>query len=213
MTYHVYILRSPDGRLYIGQTQDLSRRLREHNDSDDRTTLYTKKYPGPWKLIYTEILFSRSDAIRRERQLKGGQGRQWIKEILTIQRDSKDTTDFISKIKVDVFQNRIFVFSPKGDVFDLIEGSTPIDFAYAVHTEVGNKAVGALINDKMAPLDTKLKNGDVVDIQIEKNRKGPNHDWLKFVKTNRAKEKIRNATKSSTASKLRKLFPGGKIDY
>jgi len=136
----------------------------------------------------------------------------WIRELLDIQRSSKDTSDFISKVKVDVFQNRIFVFSPKGDVFDLVEGSTPIDFAYAVHTDIGNKAVGARVNDKNVPLDGKLKNGDVVEIKTEKSRKGPNRDWLKFVKTNRAKEKIKTATRSMAAKGLRKLFTG-KLDY
>lgn len=82
MPYHVYILRNPAGRIYIGQTQDLSRRLREHNDPADRTTRHTKKYPGPWTLIHAEPHVSRAATMRRERQLKGGQGRQWISDTL-----------------------------------------------------------------------------------------------------------------------------------
>ena len=106
-------------------------------------------------------------------------------------------------------QDRIFVFSPQGDVFDLPEKSTPIDFAYLVHTEIGNKATGTLVNNKMSTLDQPLKNGDLVEIIIEKNRKGPNRDWLKFVKTNRAKEKIRNALKkTSRLEQIRKIIPG-----
>jgi GTP pyrophosphokinase len=132
---------------------------------------------------------------------------RWIQEILNIQRQAENTSDFISQIKLDVFRDRIFVFSPRGDVFDLPEGSTPIDFAYLVHTEVGNKAMGSLINNKMAPLDKELKNGDMVEIIIDKKRKSPNRDWLKFAVTNRAKEKIRHATKSSRLEQIRRIFP------
>jgi GTP diphosphokinase / guanosine-3',5'-bis(diphosphate) 3'-diphosphatase len=132
---------------------------------------------------------------------------RWIQEILNIQRQAENTSDFISQIKLDVFRDRIFVFSPRGDVFDLPEGSTPIDFAYLIHTEVGNKAMGSLINNKMAPLDKELKNGDMVEIIIDKKRKGPNRDWLKFAVTNRAKEKIKHATKSSRLEQIRRIFP------
>ena len=82
--------------------------------------------------------------------------------------------DFIQKIKIDIFQKRKFVFTPKGDVLDMPEGATPVDFAYAVHTEIGNHATGALVNNTMASLDQELKNGDMVEILIEKKRKGPN---------------------------------------
>ncbi len=132
----------------------------------------------------------------------------WVKEILNIQREAENTNEFIDKIKLDVFRNRIFVFSPRGDVFDLPEASTPIDFAYIVHTEIGNKTTGALVNNKMAALDQELKNGDQVEIITDKNRKGPNRDWLKFVKTNRAKEKIRHSTKKSKFESIKKIFPG-----
>ena len=132
----------------------------------------------------------------------------WVKEILQIQRDAENTKDFIKQIKFDVFKNRIFVFSPKGDVFDLPEASTPVDFAYSIHTEVGNQATGALVNDKMGALDEELKNGDLVEIITDKKRKAPNRDWLKFVKTHRAREKIKQATKTSKMGQLRNLFPG-----
>ena len=132
----------------------------------------------------------------------------WVQEILNIQRQAENTNDFINKIKVDVFHNRIFIFSPRGDVFDLPEDSTPIDFAYTVHTEIGNKTTGALVNNKMSPLDQTLKNGDLVEIITDKKRKGPNADWLKFVKTHRAKEKIRQSTKSSRFGQIKKIFPG-----
>jgi len=132
----------------------------------------------------------------------------WVKDILNIQRHAKSTDDFINTIKLDVFHKRIFVFSPKGDVFDLPEGSTPVDFAYHVHSEIGNKMNGAMINNKIASLDEPLKNGDSVEIIIDKKRKGPNSDWLKFVKSNRAKEKIKYASKGSRFSQLKKIFPG-----
>jgi len=132
----------------------------------------------------------------------------WVKEILDIQRQAKNTDDFINTIKLDVFHKRIFVFSPKGDVFDLPEGSTPVDFAYHVHSEIGNKMNGAMINNRIASLDEPLKNGDSVEIVIDKNRKGPNSDWLKFVKSNRAKEKIKYASKNSRFSQLKRIFPG-----
>ncbi len=132
----------------------------------------------------------------------------WIKDILNILRQSEGSKDFINKIKLDVFSNRIFVFSPRGDVFDMPEKSTPIDFAYMIHTEIGNKATGALVNNKMAALDTPLRNGDMVEIIIDKKRKGPNRDWLKFVKTTRAKEKIKHATKKSKLEQIKKIFPG-----
>ncbi len=130
----------------------------------------------------------------------------WIKDILTILRQN-DGKDFLQNMKFDVFKDRIFVFSPKGDVFDLPEGSTPIDFAYAVHTEIGNHATGALINNKIAPLNQTLKNGDVVEIIVDRNRKGPNRDWLKFVQTNRAKEKIKQATRASRLEQIKKIIP------
>jgi len=142
---------------------------------------------------------------------KDGQGKvkrvepRWIEEILNIQRQAKDSDEFIRKIKLDVFRDRIFVFSPKGDVFDLPEGATPIDFAYEVHTDIGSKAVGALVNDKMASLDKPLQSHDTVEIITDKNRKGPNRDWLKFVKTAKARDKIRQSTKASTLEQIKRI--------
>jgi GTP pyrophosphokinase len=133
---------------------------------------------------------------------------KWIQEILNIQRQAKNSNEFIQKIKLDVFRDRIFIFSPKGDVFDLPEGSTSIDFAYEVHTEVGNKAVGVLVNDKMSSLDKPLQNGDSVEIITDKNRKGPNRDWLKFVKTARARDKIKSSSRATAMEKFKNMIPG-----
>ncbi len=130
---------------------------------------------------------------------------KWVKEILEMQKSSSNANDFIKKIKLDVFQNRIFVFSPKGDVFELPEGATPIDFAYAVHTDIGNQASVALVNEKVTTLDHRLKNGDLVEIKVNKNRKGPNHNWIKFVKTKRAREKIKQNCRGAG---IKKFIPG-----
>lgn len=119
----------------------------------------------------------------------------WIKEILETQKNIKNTNEFINEVKLNIFKHRIFVFSPKGDAFELPDRSTPIDFAYAVHTEIGNKASVAFVNEKISTLSQELSNGDVVDIKTEKNRKGPSLNWLKFVKTKKAKEKIRYYSK------------------
>ncbi|KKR33359.1 MAG: (P)ppGpp synthetase I, SpoT/RelA [Candidatus Falkowbacteria bacterium GW2011_GWF2_39_8] len=120
----------------------------------------------------------------------------------------ENTQDFIKQAKFEIFRNRIFVFTPKGDVYDLPSGSTTIDFAYAVHTEIGSHCIGSMINDKMAPLDTELKSGDMVEIIIDKNRKGPSRDWLKFAKTSRAKNKIKALSKESRFEQIRRYIPG-----
>jgi GTP diphosphokinase / guanosine-3',5'-bis(diphosphate) 3'-diphosphatase len=131
---------------------------------------------------------------------------QWIKEILEIQKENQDTKKFIKEIKGNVFQNRIFVFSPKGDVIELPEKSTPIDFAYAIHTDIGNKATQALVNEKIAGVDTELKNGDLVEIITDKNRKAPNSDWLNFAKTKHARDRIKQYSKKEKFGKIKKMF-------
>lgn len=121
---------------------------------------------------------------------------QWIRELAEMQKEMlKNLTD-LEELKVDFFKSRIFVFTPKGDVLDLPEGATPVDFGYHIHTDVGNKCTGAIVNEKMVRLDEELKNGDVVEIIIDKNRKGPNPDWLPFVKTHTARAHIKNALKT-----------------
>lgn len=131
----------------------------------------------------------------------------WVKEVLNIQKNTEDTMDFLKQVKFDVFRDRIFIFTPKGDVFDLPEGSTPVDFAYYVHSDIGNRAVGAMVNDKIATLSQELKNGDLVEIITEKNRKGPNRDWLKFVKTATAKSKIKQNLKNSVLDNIKRFIP------
>lgn len=121
----------------------------------------------------------------------------WMDELMQIQKELETKKDFMEQLdimKIDVFKDRIFVFTPQGDVIDLPEGATPIDFAYAIHSEVGNKCTAARVNEVMRNLDTSLRSGDIVDIVTDKNRRGPNPDWLKFAKTRHARSKIKDAT-------------------
>jgi len=117
---------------------------------------------------------------------------QWMKELAETQKDIKDHKQYIHSLKIDALKNRIFVFTPHGDVIDLPEDATPIDFAYHIHTEIGNKCTAVKINSAIARLDTQLKNGDLVEIITDKNRKGPSSDWLKFAKTSTARAKIKS---------------------
>ncbi|KKU39767.1 MAG: (P)ppGpp synthetase I, SpoT/RelA [Parcubacteria group bacterium GW2011_GWA2_46_39] len=134
---------------------------------------------------------------------------KWIKELLDWQKDVKDNDQYLHLLKIDIFQNRIFVFTPKGDVIDLPEEATPVDFAYYIHTHIGHTTSAAKVNDKIVPLEHKLKSGDVVEILVDKNRAGPNEDWLKFVKTNQAKSHIKNFY-NKKRSRLLDFFSRGK---
>jgi GTP pyrophosphokinase len=120
---------------------------------------------------------------------------EWVKNLNKWKKTLSENKNFLEDLKLDVFQNRIFVFTPNGDIIDLAEESTPVDFAYHIHTEIGNSCVGAMINNHIASLDTKLKSGDMVEIIVEKNRKKPSRDWLKFVQSNVAKSHIKQETK------------------
>jgi len=128
---------------------------------------------------------------------------QWVKDLTKLQKEIKDNKQYLDSLKIDVFQNRIFVFTPKGDVIDLPEDSTPIDFAYHIHTEIGDKATAARINNQIASLDTCLKSGDMIEVVTDKNRKSPNQDWLKFVKTRAARDKIKMKSKKSVWDTIR----------
>jgi len=121
---------------------------------------------------------------------KGDQMFLWLRQILELQQDMKDPREFLNTVKVELFPEEVYVFTPRGDVKELPRGATPIDFAYAIHTEVGNKCVGAKVNGRMVPLKVTLKNGDVVEIVTQPSHK-PSRDWLKIAKTSRALSKIR----------------------
>ena len=120
--------------------------------------------------------------------------------------NGKTPKHYLNSLKLDFFKNRIFVFTPKGDVIDLPEGATPIDFAYHIHSDIGNKCAGAKVNDKIATLQTPLKSGDVVEIIIDKNRKGPSENWLSIAQTHAARDKIKAALRKSSRLNIFKFF-------
>ncbi len=115
----------------------------------------------------------------------------WLRQMLDWQREVRDADEFFETVKNDLFDETVYVFTPKGDVYDLPQDSVPLDFAYRVHTEVGHKAIGAKVNGRIVTFDYKLRNGDIVEIITGKNG-SPSRDWLKLVKTSQAKNRIRN---------------------
>jgi len=115
----------------------------------------------------------------------------WVRQLIEWQREVADATEFVEGLKLDIFQDQVFVFTPKGDVKDLPAGAGPLDFAYRIHTDVGHRTIGAKVNNRLVPLDYHLRNGDIVEIITTKAAHGPSRDWLTIVRTNQAREKIR----------------------
>ena len=115
----------------------------------------------------------------------------WLRQILDWQSETRDSHEFIDSLKTDLFSEEVFLFTPKGDIISMQRGATPLDFAYRIHSQVGNSCVGARVNGKMVPLDTQLETGDRVEVMTSASSKGPSMDWLKIVKTQQAKAKIR----------------------
>ncbi|MCX7990443.1 MAG: bifunctional (p)ppGpp synthetase/guanosine-3',5'-bis(diphosphate) 3'-pyrophosphohydrolase [Proteobacteria bacterium] len=136
----------------------------------------------------------------RVRALKEEERFAWLRQILEYQKESKDAKDFIESIKTDIFSDEVYVFTPKGDVLVLPRGSTVVDFAYAIHSEVGNRCIGAKVNGKIVTLKYELQTGDIAEI-ITSTQQKPSADWLKFVKTSKAKSKIKQFIKQTQLQK------------
>ncbi|HXA53702.1 MAG TPA: bifunctional (p)ppGpp synthetase/guanosine-3',5'-bis(diphosphate) 3'-pyrophosphohydrolase, partial [Solirubrobacteraceae bacterium] len=123
---------------------------------------------------------------------------KWLRSMLDWQQDMSDPKEFMESLKIDLFEDEVFVFTPKGEVKSLAAGATPLDFAYEVHTEIGHRCVGARVNGKIVPLHYELRSGDIVEILTTKRERGPSRDWLAMVKTTRARNKIRAWFKAET---------------
>jgi GTP pyrophosphokinase len=129
---------------------------------------------------------------------RGDEKLKWLRRLLEWQQELEDSGDFVERLKVDLFEDEVFVFTPKGEVKSLAAGATPLDFAYEVHTDVGHRCVGARINGKMVPLSYELKSGDIVEVMTSKRERGPSRDWLALVKTTRARNKIKQWFKTES---------------
>ena len=115
----------------------------------------------------------------------------WLRQLLDWQREISQPEEMVEAVKTDIFQDQVFVFTPKGDVKDLPRDATTLDFAYRIHTDVGHRTIGAKVNNRLVPLDYRLRNGDIVEIVTTKAAHGPSRDWMNIVRTSHAKEKIR----------------------
>jgi GTP diphosphokinase / guanosine-3',5'-bis(diphosphate) 3'-diphosphatase len=129
--------------------------------------------------------------LYKDKGYQGGGQAQWLESLLDWQKDLKDPQEFVEGLKVDLFEDEVFVFTPKGEVKSIAAGATPLDFAYEIHTDVGHRTVGAKVNGKMVPLHYELKSGDICEVLTSKKERGPSRDWLALAKTTRAQSKIR----------------------
>lgn len=135
---------------------------------------------------YKENTTSRKITDEAIRKLK------WYGDLVKFTKESEDDSDIVNLLREDIFQSNVYVFTPNGDIIDLPAGSTPLDFAFRIHTQVGTQTVGAIVNGKIVPLEYQLETGDIINIKTSVNSFGPNDNWLKIVKTSNAKSKIRN---------------------
>jgi len=141
---------------------------------------------------YLKKMIGQIKESKREKKEEFEKELIWVKQLQEWQQQtSLSPQEFLESLKIDFLKNRIFVFTPSGEIIDLPEGATPVDFAYKIHTDIGDHCAGVKIDGKFSPISTPLKNGEVVEIITQKNKK-PNNDWLQFVKTTQAKNRIRN---------------------
>lgn len=129
------------------------------------------------------------EGVKTDREFE--QKLSWLRQLLEWQRDMGDAREFMETLRVDLFSDEVFVFTPKGDVLDLPAGSTPLDFAYRIHTDIGHHCVGAKVNGRIVPLAHTLENGDIVEVLVNRKSPGPSPDWLNLVRTSQAKNRIR----------------------
>ncbi|CZQ87110.1 tgs [Trichococcus palustris] len=115
----------------------------------------------------------------------------WFRDLIDLQDDSRNASEFVESVKEDIFKDKVYVFTPKGDVVELPSGAGPLDFAYNIHTEIGNKTIGAKVNGKIVPLNYKFQNGDIIEVMTSPNSFGPSRDWINLVSTSKAKNKIK----------------------
>lgn len=148
----------------------------------------------------------------KKEQQEIGEKLQWLREFISLSDDIKDgdAKEYYDSLKRDIFEANVYVLTPQGKILELPNGSTPIDFAYRIHTEVGHKAVGAIVNNVMVPIDTKLNTGDVVEIKTNKQSLGPSEDWLKFVRTAGARNKIRQFIANREAETKKETIEDGR---
>ncbi|HDZ85590.1 MAG TPA: bifunctional (p)ppGpp synthetase/guanosine-3',5'-bis(diphosphate) 3'-pyrophosphohydrolase [Candidatus Moranbacteria bacterium] len=151
--------------------------------------VYSEKEKGKWKKYFSKTTLKKKVPEKELAWVK--QLREWQNEI------GRDDEEFLEGLRIDFFKNHIFAFTPKGDIIDFPEEATPVDFAYAIHSEVGNRTMGAKADGNIVPLNYNIKNGQVIEILTSKENKKPSRDWLRFVKTSLAKSHIKKAIKES----------------
>jgi len=178
----------PDGRIL--EIQICTQKM--HDESEYGIAahwMYTEKARPSWQNLFFR---RKTDTVTLPKDLT------WVKQLQEWQKEvGRDDREFAEGLKIEFFKNHIFAFTPKGDIIDLPEEATPIDFAYAIHSEIGNRTVGAKADRKMVPLDYQIKNGQVIEIITVKEKKKPSLDWLAFVKTSTAKSRIRQEHRHS----------------
>jgi GTP pyrophosphokinase len=152
--------------------------------------IYTESERSGWRDLFKR---KKAESVNPTKDLA------WVHQLQAWQHEiGRNDEEFLEGLKIDFFKNHIFAFTPKGDIIDLPEDATPIDFAYAIHSEIGNHATSAKADGRMVPLDYKIRNGERIEILTTRDRRSPNHDWLSFVKTSNAKSHIRHAIRKET---------------